>query len=83
MTLNLRLCIKALCVNVCARARVRMRGRQAVIDLTHTRPALNTWAVATNTLTPPITALLEAQHVCVCVHGLLSNPCCFCSMEAH
>lgn len=45
-----------------------MRGRPAVIDLTHTRPALNTWTVATNTLTPSITSPLEAQRVCACVY---------------
>lgn len=64
MNPDLRLCVTALCVSVC----VRMRGRPAVIDLTHTRPALNTWTAANNTLTPSITSPLEAQrvHVCVC-----------------
>lgn len=47
-----------------------MRGRLTVIDLSRTRPALNTWTIATNTLTPSITAPLEAQRapVCVCVY---------------
>ncbi len=65
MTPDPRLCVTALCVSMCVR--VWMRGRLAVIDLTHTRPALNTWTVATNTLTPSITAPLEAQRVCVYV----------------
>lgn len=46
-----------------------MRGRPTVIDLSHTRPALNTWTIATNTLTPSITAPLEAQRVHVCMHA--------------
>ena len=61
-----QLCV-CVCVSVCVCVRVWMRGRPAVIDLTRNRPALNTWTVATNTLTPSITAPLEAQRVCTCV----------------
>lgn len=67
MTPAPRLHVTSMFVFMCAWR--RMRGRLTVIDLSHTRPALNTWTIATNTLTPSITAPLEAQRVHVCMHA--------------
>lgn len=62
--------------------RMRMRGRLTVIDLSCTRPALNTWTIATNTLTPSITAPLEAQRVHVCIHACAFECVSYCQSHA-